>query len=83
MDVNVENFLSNIVSKEISFAKENLIDYRTENGYCFGFYEGSVEFLHNRKVFINEFTRVQGHKRYKNEIFLLVITFQNSHERKL
>ena len=28
MDINVENFPSNIVSKEISFAEENLIDFR-------------------------------------------------------
>ena len=30
MDVNEENFVSDIVLKEISFAKENLIDFRTE-----------------------------------------------------
>ena len=46
MDVNVETFVSDIVSKEISFAKENLIDFRTENGYYFGFYKGAVECLH-------------------------------------
>ena len=44
--VNVENFLTDIVFKEISFAKENLIDFPTENGYCFGFNKGSVECLH-------------------------------------
>ena len=44
--VNVESFVSDIVSKEISFAKENLIDFRTENGYYFGFYNGAVECLH-------------------------------------
>ena len=57
MDVNVENFVSDIVSKEISFAKENLIDLRKESGYCFGFYEGSVECLQRiivLKAFINE-----------------------------
>ena len=57
MDINVENFVSDINSKEISFAKDNLIDYRTENGYCFGFYKGSMECLHRiivLKAFINE-----------------------------
>ena len=51
LNSNVENFVSDIVSKEISFAKENLIDFRTENGYCFGFYKGSVECLH-RIIFL-------------------------------
>ena len=57
MDVNVENFLSDIVSNKISFVTENLIDFQTENGYCFGFYKGSVEYLHRiiiLKAFINE-----------------------------
>ena len=34
----MENFVSDIVSKAISFVKENLLDFRTENGYCLGFY---------------------------------------------
>ena len=41
----MKNFVSDIVSKEISFTKENLIDFWTENGYYFGFYKGAVECL--------------------------------------
>ena len=81
MDVNVENFLSDIVSKEISFVKENLIVYGT-----FGFYKGSVECLHRiieRCLSINStscvttegHTRAKGHKRYKNEDTRQISTF--------
>ena len=55
----MENFLSDKISIEISFAKENLIDYRTENGYCFGFYDGSVECLHRR---IEKFLSMNSHE---------------------
>ena len=66
MDVNVENFLSDKISIEISFAKENLIDYRTENGYCFGFYEGSVKSLRRiivLKTFLNELDFLCNNRR--------------------
>ena len=86
MDGSVENFLSDIVSKEISFAKENLIDYRTENGYCFGFYEGSVECLYRiieRFLSINSTSCVTTVTRrqkvasaiYKNQDTRKILTF--------
>ena len=74
------------VSKEISFAKENLTDYRTENGYCFGFYEGSVECLYRiieRFLSINSTSCVTTVTRrqkvasaiYKNQDTRKILTF--------
>ena len=72
----MENFLGDIVSKEICFAKEDFIDFRTENGYCFGYFEESVESLHRiierflsmnstSYVTTDSHSRAKGHKRYK------------------